>query len=141
MIKDKAQMKEEALKRMRKMQLSHICIDEFIIGKVLVSEQLASINRQEHMLFTITDNEKRMIEGFEKDYGVLVYHIIHNYAPFGELYNLFYVSNESDDWKLNNQDISRGLQRVYVINRTIPEYSEFGTISFKKRHGCLIRIS
>lgn len=88
MEKLKIEQKQEAIERMKKLDIYAQAITEF------KKENL--VNKSEHggILYWLDENEQEMVEEFEEKYGALVYHIIHNYTSFGELYDFLYVSKK-----------------------------------------------
>ena len=125
--------KEEAIKRMKLMKLFPTIIEEF------EKEDVVNMSENGGMLFWLNDKLKELVKEFEEKYNALVYHIIHNYTEFGELYSLFYVSKHKDEWDYDKDDIAYKRQFVYVINVDDDSCSEFGTIGFKERFGGLMR--
>ena len=84
--------------------------------------------------------DTNLLTKFEKEYDALVYHVIHTFTEFGELYNFLYVSDHEEEWEMENADIKDGYTFVYVWNKTDDYCSEFGGIAVKERFGGLVRI-
>lgn len=125
----------ECLFRMKMLELDKNCINEFKKGNIWESESIG-------ILYEINEEEKKIVENFEKENkGYKVYHIIHNYFEFGEIYNLLYVGTDKKEWKYDREDIKEGYCMVYAYNKTYDYCSEFGTIAIKKNIGGLIRTS
>lgn len=74
------------------------------------------------------------IEDLEK-HGAFVYHITHEFSKFGELYDLWCVTDEDCGDEEMFEYFKEGLTFAYVINKSIPEFSEFGTIEYKVING------
>ncbi len=129
----KSNQKEEAIKRMKMLKLHENAIKEFKESNV--------INKSENggMLYWLEDKEKAIVKEFETKHNMLVYHIIHNYTDFGELYALLYVSNDEEEWGYDQEDIMTGSVIAYVKNVTDEWCSEFGSIGVKPRFGGLVR--
>ena len=85
----------------------------------------------------IKDNKIRYNQN--KNYNAYVYHIIHNNSNFGELYNMFYVSNEKEEWKSDNSLLKQNETYAYVYNKTDSVCSEIGLIGFEKNGNLLTR--
>ncbi len=81
--------------------------------------------------FWLNDEQKKRVEEFEKKYDALVYHVIRSFTEFGELESYMYVSDEEEEWEMDNEDIKDGLVFAYVNNLDDPMCSEFGTIGVK----------
>lgn len=130
----KKEQKEEALKRMKLLGLHENAINEFDEeNKLNLSETMGA-------LYWLNDKEKQIIKEFEEENGGLVYHIIHNFTEFGELYSIFYVSKHQEEWEMDIEYIKENLSVVYVKNVDDMFCSEFGTIGFKTLNGGLVRI-
>ena len=124
----------ECLKRMEILELSKQCISAFKGGKIWESESIGA-------LYEVNEEEQEIINNFEKEHeGCKVYHLIHNITDFGELYNIFYVSNVEDEWEQDKEDLKQNYAFVYVYNKSADWCSEFGSIAIKKNIGGLIRI-
>ena len=82
---------------------------------------------------------KDKIKKFENEYNATVYHLIHNYTEFGELYSFLYVSNNEEEWEDDNADIRDGYTIAYVWNVDEEDFSEFGSIRVKSVFGGLVR--
>lgn len=126
------EVKEEALKRMKLLNLHQNIINEFKTENKL--------NRSEHklgILFWLTDEEKEIVKEFEKEHnGYLVYHVIktHN-IDFGIIYDLLYVSPNEDDWTLEREDLKNNL----VMSYSVTQFAECGLIQVKSINGGLVR--
>lgn len=82
------------------------------------------------------------IKEVEKEYGGTIYAVIHNFFDFGECYTMLYVSKYAEDAKycVDDWGTSYGVY-AYVWNKSVEEYSEFGTVAIKPALGGLLRIS
>lgn len=125
----------ECITRMEILNLSRQCIGAFKKGKIWESESIGA-------LYEVNEEEQEIINNFEKEHeGYKVYHLIHNITDFGELYNIFYVSTEENEWEQDKEDLKQDYAFVYVYNKSADWCSEFGSIAIKKNIGGLIRIS
>lgn len=133
MEKLKIEQKQEAIARMKKLDIYVQAITEF--------EKENLVNKSEHggILYWLDKNEQEMVKEFEEKYGALVYHIIHNYTSFGELYAFLYVSKNKDEWDYDNDDLNHNICLAYVKNLDEDTYSEFGSIGIKSQFGGLVR--
>lgn len=124
----------ECLERMEILKLSKQCISAFKNGKIWESESIGA-------LYEVNEEEQEIINNFEKEHeGYKVYHLIHNMTEFGELYNIFYVSTDENEWEQDKEDLKQDYAFVYVHNKSADWCSEFGSIAVKKNIGGLIRI-
>ena len=128
----RGQQKQEALKRMVKLSLEPEIIVEFMENNtVYLSAQ--------GVKFFLEDDEKKIVEEFEKEWNSVVYYVIRESTSVGELLTLFYVSEHTDEWDKDNADIERNLQNCYVKNSSYEHFSEFGYVGFVNLFGNLIR--
>ncbi len=125
--------KQEAIKRMKTLKLYPQVIKEF--------EEEDVINKSEHggILYWLDEKEQKMVRTFEAEYGAAVYHVIHNYTEFGELYSLLYVSKYREEWEYDRDDLKSGYICSYVVNVSDDTCSEFGSIGIKMQFGGLVR--
>ncbi len=129
----KTKMQEEAVKRMRYLNILEQPIKEFLRGK---------LNRSEGpgILFWLDDHEKELVEKFEKESGYMVYHVIKTvYRELGTMYSLLYVSDQEDDWPYDMEDLKINEPVVYVVNDADDSCSEYGTIQIQQINGGLRR--
>lgn len=124
----------EAIERMKLLKLDNSCIEAFAKGKVWESESYGA-------LYEVNQKEQELIDNFEKNHpNCLVYHMIHNVFEFGECYSMLYVSNDTDEWEQDKQDIKDGYTFAWVENVDLDWCSEFGSIAIKSQFGGLVRI-
>lgn len=79
------------------------------------------------------------IKEFEQEYNALVYHVIHTYTQFGELYNFLYVSDHNEEWICDHDDLENGYAYAYVWNKTDEWCSEIGSIGVRGKFGGIVR--
>lgn len=129
--------KEEAIQRMKVLGLFKPCIYQFEkYSEVQLSEMTGGLYE-----FSSNYELNAKIKEFEEEHNALVYHVIHTFTQFGELYSFLYVSDHKDEWEMDNEDIADGYIMAYVWNKTDEWCSEFGTISVRERFGGLVRIA
>ena len=129
----KIKQKQEAIERMKMLKIYSQAIKEF--------EKENVINVSEHggILFWLDDEQQEMVKKFEEKYNAVVYHVIHNYTEFGELYSLLYVSQHEQEWDYDKDDIKHDIALCYVVNKDEENFSEFGSIGIKPQFGGVIR--
>ena len=124
-------IKDEAIERMELLQLHKNTIEDF--------KQSNKLNRSENAgtLYWLTDEEKKLVNDFEKENaGTMVYHIIKTITQdLGIVYDLLYVTEDTEDWSIDR----KYLQDDLVLSYTITENSESGFIKIKKLNGGIIR--
>lgn len=80
------------------------------------------------------------VKEFENKYNALVYHIVHTYTEFGEMYSFLYVSDYEEEWAMDNDDILDGCTVAYVWNKSDEDMSEFGSVGVKSKLGGIVRV-
>ena len=125
--------KQEAIERMKLLDLYPNVIKEF------EKENVVNLSENGGFLYWLNDEQKEIVSDFEQEHDSLVYHVIHDYAAFGELLTLFYVSDYEEEWEDDVEDLKVGYALAYVKNLTDDYCSEFGSICFRKQFGGLVR--
>lgn len=125
--------KAEAIKRMKALHMLSQPIREF------EKEEKLNLSERIGILYWLEDDEKKMVKDFEEKWGFLVYHVIKSYTTLGLMYSLMYVSDNEEDWELDAEDIQDGQAVCYVINKDMPDCSEFGVIGIKPMTGGVVR--
>ena len=127
--------KEEAIKRMRAMNIYSDAIKQFKNADiVMVSEPPLG------GLFWLNDEEKEMVSKFEQENNALVYLVVRSFTNLGIMDNIFYVSDYQDEWEMENEDLKDHYAFVYVVNYDMPDCSEFGSIAWKSVGGGVLRV-
>ena len=123
----------EAVKR-----LAVLKVHENVLREFLEEEKL---NRSERLgiLYWLNDEEQAMVKEFEEKHEAVVYHVIHQHTNIGEMYSLLYVSLEDGEWCIDREDLASGQALAYVINKTMPDCSEFGSIGVEPCNGGIVR--
>lgn len=125
-------VKVEAIKRLEALNVLPNVIKDFKEGVINESERCG-------ILYWLNDQEKEMVKKFEEEHEGIVYHVIHQQTNIGELYNLLYVNVEDEEWEMDADDLREGRVLAYVINKTYPDNSEFGSIGVKGATGGVVR--
>lgn len=129
--------KTEAINRMKALDLFDPCIKAFKNrDEVQLSEMTGGLYE-----FSRDEELNAKIKEFEEEYNALVYHVIHTYTNFGEMYSFLYVSDYKEEWEMDNEDIQDNYAMSYVWNKDYPDFSEFGSIGIRQKFGGLVRVS
>lgn len=129
--------KTEAINRMKALDLFDPCIKAFKNrDEVQLSEMTGGLYE-----FSRDEELNAKIKEFEEEYNALVYHVIHTYTSFGEMYSFLYVSDYEEEWEMDNEDIQDNYAMSYVWNKDCPDLSEFGSIGIRQKFGGLVRVS
>lgn len=129
----KEKQKQEALERMKMLKLSKNIITEF------EKENKVNLSENGGILYWLDSKQQEMVANFEAEHDALVYHVIHDYTMFGELYSLLFVSKYEEEWEDEREDLKDGYALVYVRNVTDEICSEFGSIGIRPQFGGLER--
>lgn len=128
--------KVEAINRMKGLELFAPCIKAFKDrNEVQLSEMTGGLYE-----FSVNEELTAKVKEFEQEYNALVYHVIHTFAQFGELYNFLYVSDHEEEWEMDQDDIKDNYVMCYVWNKDDDWCSEFGTIAVRQKFGGLVRV-
>ena len=123
---------EEAVNRMKMLHILPRAIQEFKSGVINRSEEMG-------LLYWLDDEEKEMVKKFEEEREGVVYHVIKTLSNTGLMYSLLYVSKYAKQWEMDQGDIQGGFVFAYVVNKDMPDCSEFGTIGIRPSFGGVIR--
>lgn len=132
--------KVEAINRMKELGLFAPCIKAFKSrDEVQLSEQTGGLYE-----FSADRELTAKVQEFERKNNALVYHVIHTLMRLDgevmDMYSFLYVSDYQEEWEMDQNDIKEGYALVYVWNKTIDYFSEFGSIAVKEKFGGLVRI-
>ena len=130
----KENKKKEAIQRMKALGIYSESIKQFERDMVSYSEPPMGAN------YWLDDEQKAIIKEFEEEYDALVYFGMRSYTEFGKLDSFLYVSDNEEEWFMDNADIQEGYAVAYVYNHDVPEYSEIGSIAVRERFGGLVRV-
>lgn len=119
----------EAISRMRMLNYYDLSIKEFKDnGRVMINEPPMGAH-----YFADDDVQLQMaIEKFEREHNALVYAVIRSWTDLGDMDSLLYVSDYPEEWIYDREDLEQRIAMAYVINWTMPDYSELGSIGIKK---------
>ena len=117
---------KEAIERMKLLDIMDETIEQYAdFGYVTRSDPPLGA------LFWVSDQELADIRLWETEHNARVYHVVRAYTSLGILDSYLYVSNNKDEWEIDRQLLETGEPLVYVVNRSDPYCSEFGTIGIK----------
>ena len=125
---------EEAVRRMKTLGIIDDAISQFQKdGTVMVSEPPFGA------LYTIDEEQKKLVEEFEKEHNAVVYMVVKCYSAIGKMDSFLYVSDYEEEWEMDNSDVSDGYPTTYTHNYDAPYCSEFGAIGVRQSLGGLLR--
>lgn len=143
MITDKKILKEEALRRMNKLNLMQDVINLFSKeDKLYYSERQSGL--MPAVLYWLDNKEEyvKMVKEFEERTGYVVYHVIKTNTSFGEILDFLFVSTYDDDWDYEIEKYGEHIRVMSMANNLTDEHmSDMGSIYVKPKMGGLERIA
>ena len=124
------QQKQEALERMRSLELAKKIIKQFEendIVHVCVDPHGAS--------FPASDRLMMEIRRFEQENDALVYLVVRTGTFLGTLDSMLFVGPYVEDWETDRTELEDGYVMTYTQNWAFAECSEMGSIAFRKHPG------
>ena len=119
--------KEEAIRRLKKIGLYELAIEDF--------EKNGNVNISEPPiggLYWLDDSQKSIVDEFEKKHNALVYAGIRSVTNFGVLDSYLFISDYPEEWEDDDADLDDNCCLAYVYNNDAPDCSEMGSITFKR---------
>ena len=132
---NKEMMKEEAIKRMKILQLHKNVLDDF-----MNENKLNKSDSPLGSLYWLDEEEIKIVKDFEKRHNVLVYHVIHTFSNLGETYELLFVTTEKEEWENEKRDLKNGYAFAQVIVIDYDPNSEMGYIGVESKNGGIVRV-
>lgn len=134
---NKEMMIKEAIQRMKMLGILPQTIKEFEENSIVSKSTYGGI------LLWLDDEEKKIVEAFEKDNNFVVYHAIKCTYRVGDdetmtCLDLLYVSSDEEEWEAEKADIRNNCMFAYTISDFC---KEFGAISVKSVNGGLLRMA
>lgn len=119
--------KAEAIARMKILKIFPKTIKQFEQGNhVSISEPPVGA------FFWVEGEKLKELREWEQKYNALVYAIIRSYTSIGMMDSYLYVSDYKEEWEDDRRMLKEGEALAYVLNRDMPDYSEFGCIGIKR---------
>lgn len=131
------ELKEKAIKYLEQLNIYKPYINGF---KAKAQKVCFYENFGGFWVFQEPEIEKKMHE-IEKEYNAVCYAITHEYTDFGECWDFLLTTEvgKDDEEMYYAKDFNCYYALAYVYNKTIPEFSELGTIGVKSFGGGLMR--
>lgn len=140
------QIKQEIKERMKLMGINGQFIKQAIKGDVVIFERQNKIFSD--VYYSLEQNKSQepytslalKIEELKLRYGFTPYMVQLTHTSFGELYSIFGIEKQQEEWEYSKGDLKYGQAFVYVYNASDEDCSEFGTIGWTKGNmGGIIR--
>ncbi len=135
LLLSKKEMKKEAIKRMKILQLHQNVLDDF-----MNENKLNKSDSPLGSLYWLDEEEIKIVKDFEKRHNVLVYHVIHTFSNLGETYELLFVTTEKEEWENEKRDLKNGYAFAQVIVIDYDPNSEMGYIGVESKNGGIVRV-
>jgi len=135
--KKKAEMKAEAIDRLKKIGVSKRIVDEFEKdGTLNYSERLNAA--MPAALFWLNGRGDLMerVREIEAHYDCMVYHAILTHLADGEMVDFLIVGKYKRDWPSERKDLNDGIAMSYCVS---PYAEEFGSIGISPAMGGMMR--
>lgn len=134
---------EEAKKRLGILSIENHIKVGFGKGEIYCSRRTAiMINRKKMILpaiYSVTDQQKKIIEKYEKRYGFIVFHVIETRTEHGLLLTLLQVSPHEFEWASDRKELQEEkMMLCFTVNIDYEEYSEFAWCCFSEVGGGLL---
>lgn len=132
------QIKQEIKERMKLMGINGQVIKQVLKGDVAIFERQNQIFSDVYYSLDINKTQEPYtslalkIEELKLKYGMAPYMVQLTHTNFGDLYSIFAIEKDQDEWEYAKEDLKSNLAFVYVYNASDIECSEFGTIGWQK---------
>ena len=128
-------IKEEALSRMKLLDIDGIAIDNF--------EQKEKITCFDwpYNKKPIPEEVLQKAKEIEEKYDITFYIATFNETMFFDMYSFLYVGSNKADWELDREELKQGNTYAWIYNVSHPDMSEIGSIQISSKNGALIRIA
>lgn len=140
----KEEIKQEVLERMKILNLEEKVIRRFKEENTLCKSMEIHTSK-EIVIRTryIRDNEKEIINQFENETNLFVYHIIKSFNNVETIFDLLYISQNKEEWEKEKEELKNGSTKsntIKVIDNKIIS-SEIKTIGIKSILGGVVKTS
>lgn len=82
--------------------------------------------------FWVEGDELEEMRRWEQEHNALVYVIVRSYTSLGQMDSYLYVSDHENEWEDDRDLLTHGETLAYVLNRDMPDCSEFGCVGIKR---------
>ena len=132
------QLKQEIKARMKAMGVKTPYINQALKGDVVIFERQNKIFSD--VYYSLEQNKTQepytslalKIEELKLKYGFVAYMAQLTHTTFGDLYSIFGIEKQQEEWEYSKSDLKYNHAFVYVYNASDEECSEFGTICWEK---------
>ena len=132
-------MKEQAIKQMKVLKLNDKVIEDYI-----KDNKIYKTTNEEPYIVEITEEEKKLIENFEKKYAAIVFHVINVNSQILNQYELLFVPDNKKNWKDDIRDIKNGyaISNTIIINTELNKQmvNKTGIIGVENNNGGVYRV-
>ena len=142
----KEEKRIEALKRLQYLSKNGMKYKEpitaFENGDIGIFENQGSVFKSVYYSLDLNQGQypynkiKEEVAKFEEEYNSVVYLIQLAHTQFGKVYNMFYVSDNEEEWEMDWDDLKQKYSVVYCYNISDPMGCEIGSIAFEYDNIC-----
>lgn len=136
---DLKEMKEQVIKQMKALKLNNKVIEDYLKeNKIYKSTNIKPYIEE------IPEEEKKLIEDFEKKNETIVFHVINVKSQILNQYELLFISRNKENWKDDVVDNKNGfiISNTIVINTKLNKQivNEIGIIGIENNNGGVYRV-
>lgn len=136
---DLKEMKEQVIKQMKALKLNNKVIEDY-----MKEDKIYKSTNMKPYIEEIPEEEKKLIEDFEKKNETIVFHVINVKSQILNQYELLFISRNKEKWKDDVVDNKNGfiISNTIVINTKLNKQmvNEIGIIGIENNNGGVYRV-
>lgn len=136
---DLKEMKEQVIKQMKALKLNNKVIEDY-----MKEDKIYKSTNMKPYIEEIPEEEKKLIEDFEKKNETIVFHVINVKSQILNQYELLFISRNKENWKDDVVDNKNGfiISNTIVINTKLNKQmvNEIGIIGIENKNGGVYRV-
>lgn len=136
---DLKEMKEQVIKQMKALKLNNKVIEDY-----MKEDKIYKSTNMKPYIEEIPEEEKKLIEDFEKKNETIVFHVINVKSQILNQYELLFISRNKENWKDDVVDNKNRfiISNTIVINTKLNKQmvNEIGIIGIENKNGGVYRV-
>ena len=136
---DLKEMKEQVIKQMKALKLNNKVREDY-----MKEDKIYKSTNMKPYIEEIPEEEKKLIEDFEKKNETIVFHVINVKSQILNQYELLFISRNKENWKDDVVDNKNGfiISNTIVINTKLNKQmvNEIGIIGIENKNGGVYRV-
>ena len=136
---DLKEMKEQVIKQMKALKLNNKIIEDY-----MKEDKIYKSTNMKPYIEEIPEEEKKLIEDFEKKNETIVFHVINVKSQILNQYELLFISRNKENWKDDVVDNKNRfiISNTIVINTKLNKQmvNEIGIIGIENKNGGVYRV-